>query len=229
MALKKKKSYKVRLDSDFFEDYDVWFNADEDAPVFRRSSADKLSKLEQFKFLLSLGYKVPRHGSVSELAEIALEAETPEDMVTDVVVYLDSTEADVDKVMLPIDEAFVEHPDKFASDYIEGDMGAGIAYKLLQIGKRQFALKFSSVDEWRSNSGEFVANVLMESPTHAYLDAIRYPLWSIDYIATDQGPIAIDFDIAPKLTGIDFLEFISDEEIAEEIQEALAYFSAKSD
>jgi hypothetical protein len=209
--------YKVQLKSDFDEAYDKFFIIE--GKVFERMTSQEPDKIEQLKKLKSLGYTVPLSGTVLEVAENA----------DNLIVYTDITSHDgKDKILIKAEDALEKYPNNFCSKYIECSQQITTSYKLLQIGKRQFIIRYSSDHEWISNKGRYAIDILAESPVKQYIEAINNPIWSIDYICdinNHDSPVAVDLNYSPKFHELELNFLISNKEIAKEIYDALNHFN----
>ena len=139
---------KISLVTDFKDYYDHVFYDRKDNDVDRRfirfaDDQTSFSKPDQLTFLNSLGFKVPKHGLVSQIDKPS------EDLV---VVYTDEFKHRGEgKVLLSGLQATNRFPSKYASEYI--DFKKGESYRLLQVGNRSFWYEYKSATDWRSNCG----------------------------------------------------------------------------
>jgi len=212
--------YKVTLKSDFEQPYDKYFT--QDGVEFQRISSGGPNKIQQFEKLRSLGYFVPQHGIVKELSS----------QFPTLVVYTDINQHEgKGKLLLPSTVATDLYPDNFCCEFIECSQQITTSYKLLQIGKRQFIIRYSSDHEWMANQGRYAVDILAESPLKQYIDAVPQPIWSIDYICDINKkdiPVAVDFNVSPKFNDLDLHFFISNQDIAHEVSDAINYYSTLS-
>lgn len=181
------KKLKIAVKSDFIDYYDYAFDSIYDADyILKRYSRSGMNRIEMFDFLKSVGLKIPKVGTCSELTTDCSR----------VVVYLDvNAHRGEGKILLSANDAKELYPHHFASEYIP--LNYGISYRLISIGKRSWMLRYSSND-WRSNCGEVKIELLKEVENNL---SINRPLYAIDFVGNIEDPIAIDFNIAPQVKG----------------------------
>lgn len=206
----------IQVVSDFVEPYDAYF--DHTGITFRRIAHEGPSKEDQFEILDMLGYDIPQYGKPAELPDDSQQ----------VVVYTDEYQhAGKGKILVSLEEARSKYADYLASCFIECQQNIITSYKLLQIGTRQFIVRYNSDHEWMSNKGQVYCDIVAESPHREYIKQIQYPLWSIDYVLDlhqEGKPVAIDFNIAPQMHEFDIEAYIDMPSITKEIREAIYYF-----
>lgn len=231
--------FKVALQSDFRDFYDhqfcdVW-KSEHDA-VFRRFSYGGMARPAMLTYLeCYLGLPVPAHGVVCELVprltagwEPGIRAQLAS-RVLDLVVYSDAhAHAGEAKVRMSAAQALCEHPDAYATQFIPADpSGKGKSLRYLRVGRRQFWLRYTSHDDWRSNCGDVEIEVLSEK-TRADDEALRkvpHPLVAVDFVPADQL-YAVDLNLAPCLAGTGLEKRLSSAEVAAEIAGAMAMLEA---
>lgn len=210
--------YQVKLVSNYEDKYDKYFS--NNGVEFRRIAEEGPDKITQFFILQKMGYAVPEHGFVKDLAHKDY----------DLIVYTDPTVHDGEgKVLLKPKEALDLYPDCYCSQFIECSQNITTSYKLLQIGKRQFMVRYSSDHDWMSHKSRFTTDILAESPRQMYIPKLGLPIWSIDYICDinrNDMPVAVDFNVAPNLNDIDIHLWIGYDEIAKEIYEAILHYNS---
>lgn len=211
---------KLGLRSDFDDFYDHWFCPSHEDPdrVFDRMSRTTMRKRDQFELLEKLEFNTPRHGIVRDW--VLTYSFSNFDSAC-VVVYTDElAHAGEGKILVSPQLAVKQYPDHYASFYIkttsdgiDGVNGTAESYRLLQIGSRNFYLRYRSEGSWQSNSGNDVQIELMERQ-HIWEFGEREgsllkgkPLFAIDFVKPLDAnlSLAIDFNTAPGLknTGIE--------------------------
>lgn len=204
---------KVKLESDFKDYYDHWFAGswDKSDIVFERFTYSKTSKLEDFILLKSLGFCIPKIGTVSQLDAMLL------DKFSKVVVYLnDHAHAGEGKRLLSLESALVLYPNHFASEYIiNKDYEYSESYRYLRVGSKTFWLKYVSYDDWRSNCGDVDISII-DFDVNLTVPQLN-PLFAIDFIKTNNKLIALDYNSSPglKWTGVE--DIMTGKEVFNEI------------
>lgn len=99
--------------------------------------------------------------------------------------------------------------------YEESD---GVTLKMLQIGSRRFRLILKNDDPSLLREGKLIDIQEIQSSI-SY--SVGLPLYSIDYIQTREGLLAIDFNYVQRLDTIGIPQFIKPEEAYIEIRDAL--------
>lgn len=188
--------YSIRLNSDFLDYYDHWFDNSTSPLVFDRISTGGMSRSEMFDLFTSINLLTPRYGKVRDLglAEYDLA-----------VVYLDEkSHRGEGKIQISYTRARALYPDHFASEYMYPSC---ISYRYLKIGSREFWLSYFSSNDWRSNYGDVLIYILKKDiwedlsfPKVEGLD--NYPLFAIDFVRDNMYKYyAIDFNVAPQVKG----------------------------
>jgi hypothetical protein len=211
------------LETDFRDFYDHWFAGSWQVPdvVFERRARGGMRRSAMLSWLEQLGLRVPAHGRVCELAPRLLDG-YPAGMadILDVVVYLDeAAHAGEGKVRLSVTEALAQHPHAYASEFIPANQrGLGESLRYLRIGRRQFWLRYTSADDWRSNSGEVQVELLREERPADAPWAVPHPLFAVDFVpAGSAGLYAVDFNTAPQIGGTGVEEWMSGREVYDEV------------
>jgi hypothetical protein len=126
----------------------------------------------------------------------------------------------VHDMLMSLNEAVTKWPKAFARMFI-GSPSHGISTKYVQIGATLYVIKYESYGNWRSNYGDFQAEVA--DVQQSYHPTIKFPLFSIDYVQEHIGAklqYAIDFDWTPKLYGTDIGDYVKQKEIVADLKEA---------
>ena len=227
----------IALKSDFRDYYDHYFAASWQRPekVFTRMSRGGLCRSEMFQFLQSAGLKVPPYGRVKDLIP-RLQSEYFPDQpslacaigdIACVVIYHDQrAHAGDGKELATWNFALKNFPNAFASEYIPATLsGQGVSLRYLRIGLRQFWLQYSSADDWRSNCGEVTVQVLDEEQRKKQQDLkglfADVPLFAIDFIVVRSDLFALDYNIAPGLSGTGIEEIMTAQNVHEEISNVI--------
>lgn len=178
---------KVRLESDFVDFYDAWFDKGDDALVLERNKNSGLNRGQMFKYLENIGCRVVRHGSCEEMKAIGCKQ---------LVVYTDTTKHDGEgKVLMSSSDAVLSVPNYLCSEYQSEKVGYSVRY--LQLGEFWFKLECISHNDWRSNCGsEKVVNVIEKG--YGLHKIIKAPIFAVDFVQSSGGLVATDFNIAPK-------------------------------
>jgi len=208
---------RIRLKSDFHDYYDHWFAGSwqEADLVFERFTRSGPSRPEMMDVLAGQGMCVPRYGRVRNLAsELRGEAE--------VVVHLDELAHRAEgKIRCSAGYALQSYPDCFCVEYVRSGYAGGYTLRCVCFGHRAFWLEYHSPGDWRSNVGDVSVSVLAPAfrGDGVFQDT---PLWAVDYVPAGGCLYAIDFNIAPRLSGTGLEQWVSGKEVFEEI---VSFFS----
>lgn len=209
-------------------DYAQWYDGIFDAtpPEFHRRAFTRggLSKRRQFELFDSLGLAVPRHGTVRDLGAAltaaSLGCPPPPEALAEVrlVVYLDElAHAGEGKQLVTLAEAQTRFPDAYASVFQSPPSGAGgRSLRLARLGSRVFWLEQRSESgDWRSNRRD-VERVLSRHRSECP-NPIPRVLWAIDFVVSEGGLLAVDFNTAPDLSTLGEAGVLTSEEVAAEL------------
>ena len=218
---------KIKLRSDFDDYYDGCFD-DEGIPFDRLAESGPYRR-EMYAFLEQAGYRVPRHGTVEEMAaRIAREwqemnvpvSEQVVRQMTELVVYGVERGHGGNNHLVSVDDALDIFPHHYCAEYIRVQpSGLGWSLQHLQIGDRHWWLSYTSANNWRSNAGDCKVEILEEGP-RGYHDTITEPIFSIDLLPAQQL-CAIDYNIGPKLSGRGIEDVLSPGEVVDLIRAAM--------
>jgi hypothetical protein len=220
---------KVKLNSEFHDCYDHFFDLDGDV-IFTRRMDSGPNRIEMMKILNAAGIKTPKFGMVAELyKDLASHFDegkdgmraTKYDQLVEMVVYTDIvTHAGEGKVKLTLEEAKAQYPGHFATQYIppSTDIYKGRTERLLSIGDRQFWFEFLSKDDWRSNCGDVQITPLL-AVSHS-INELQIPLYAIDFVTVGHERLAIDLNVSPGVRGMGLK--LKPEEIAKLIKDKMA-------
>lgn len=223
----------LELKSDFRDYYDHWFagtgqRADD---IYERQSRSGMERPAMLNYLKDLGVTTPAFGTVQELASRmasfaqGLSIDTLKQLLHDagdVVIYTDpGAHGGGGKIKLSLAAALEQYPNHFASEYIPNTAsGHGQSIRYLRIGQRQFWLRYSSRDDWRSNCGdveiEFLGEDFSATP-RALMGPSHVPIFAIDFVFSTHM-YAVDYNIAPRLTGTGLEDVMPGHAVFEEIR-----------
>jgi len=201
---------KIAIDSDFWDFYDHAFSPRYCADVlWERKTRTSMSKRDQFCLLEKLGFKLPIHGTITEVYErIRAEYEFDEHMFNkaaelfSLVVYLDEyAHRGRGKLCVPLKIALEQYPEKYCTEFIQTTPSPhAVSYRYLRIGDRAFWLQYTGYDSWMSNHAKKVLIEFLCPSRHTLDLGIPYPMFAIDFI---PGHVlyAIDLNTAPGLQG----------------------------
>jgi hypothetical protein len=207
---------KLKLQSDFNDIYDVWFDCSADF-IYHRMMKDNVTRPMIFKILNGLfAFKTPFHGICKYTQHLFAKD-------NDVVIYTDEyAHGGNGKILTKYDEALEYFPDYYISEYIK-TIVASISSRYLCIGDRAWILSYVSDDEWRSNVGDVKITIEKELEPICR-DKCKLPMFAIDLVqGLDDVFYAVDFNSAPglKYTGIE--DIVKPRDIVNLIKEA--YFN----
>lgn len=220
---------KLKLHSDFDDYYDGGF--EQEGVAFDRFSEDGPSRREMYALLEQAGYRVPRHGTVEELAaritrewqqmDVPVSASVIRQM-TDLVVYATARSHGGDIHLVSIDEALRFFPHHYCTELIRVQSGErGWMLQYLQIGDRCWWLNYASSNNWRSNVGDCQIEVIEEGP-RGYHAFFKEPIFSIDFLPA-QELYAIDYNVGLKLAGTGIEALLPAAEVVDLIGAALRH------
>ena len=200
---------KVKLVSDFRDFYDIWFDRDAKF-VFERITTSGLSRGAMLNFLKNSKVRTVRFGTCEEMYMTGCK---------DVVVYTDThSHRGENKVLMSASNANMSMPNYLCSEYIGFEKGVSIRH--LQLGEYWFKLQYKSKDDWRSNCGTDV-DIEMLNTGFGYHETIKAPIFAIDFVKSEQGLLAVDYNIAPGCGWTGVNEIVSAKEIADSIKKTI--------
>lgn len=220
----------VGLHTDFHDYYDHAFAARWQGAkhTFERTSTQGLGRREMLTYLGFLGLTTPLYGKVRDLvAHFRSVHDAVILQLVDLVVYTDPrAHAGEGKVKLSLDEALAQYPDCLASEHVPATMnGTGQSLRYLRIGTRQFWLRYTSRDDWRSNCGEVEIELLSEEEPKQIgdLGRIGLPLFAVDFVSAGKALYAMDFNTAPGLRGTGVEDRLTPTEVYQEIANVITH------
>jgi len=217
--------HKVRLESDFIEPYDHWFDVGERKSmwtVFRRSRG--CSRWQGFQRLADMNLRVPYYGTVCEMYDILL-GRPP------IVLYHDEyAHRGEEKELVILHPGTLDrHPQTFAALYIKPENNRPISYRYLRLGLWTCWLRYMSDDKWRSNCGDVQIDVYSQDPTAClsfpdeFVDLHSVPLLAIDFVKSWSGMWwAVDYNTSPGIKHTPVLDLITPQDIVVSIKEFYA-------
>lgn len=191
---------KLKIESDFHDFYDYLSSSDASV-TYKRYTSRNLPRDKVFKQLQRLSVRTVPFGRVRELAS----------SYEKLVVYTDITKHGMEgKVVLNSDEALLLYPGKLASAYLKT---MPLTYKVLVIGTNIFRVIIED------NVFPFIRGEVksIEKARSRYEGIVREPIFSIDYVPTNSGLLAVDFNVIEHLGNLGVQHLITAEEIIEEI------------
>lgn len=226
---------KIKLNSDFIDCYDHWFDPDGELVLNRRMDQGP-NRIEMYKMLNAIGLKTPKFGMVADLykdlagqwggKDAMKQAEY--DKLIEMVVYTDiSAHAGEGKIKCSLEEARDKYPGHFAAQHIPNTskMYASRTERLLMIGCKQLWLEYISKDDWRSNCGDVqivelgVGNV--HDIAHLAINELQIPLYAIDFVIVGNERLAIDFNVSPGVKKTPAEGMMTGKEMAYAIKERM--------
>ena len=220
----------VKLNSDFEDCYDKFFDTDGDTLFSRRSTAGP-GAVEMYNLLNMVGLKTPKFGMVAELykdlaSKIAGGKEaikkTEYDKVVKLVVFTDLRPTADNKILVSLEEARDKYPGHFAAQYIPTGLHTSRTERLLVVGDKHLWMEYVSDTDWRSTRGSVTINEL-DSRWESMLQIheVSMPLYAVDFVVAGREKLAINFDVAPAIRGTTAERLMHPEIIADGIKKAV--------
>lgn len=220
----------VRLSSDFKDYYDDELNLRTDLQISKRSSLkvlifgrnikDRRHRSLDLSFLQSSGLSVLGLKPVSDFQLLEYD--------TKILVYTRPCEhGGTGKLVLDNREAQELYPNMPARVWVKHSETNGITLKCLQIGLRRFRVILWNNTETSGcleETGKGLSDlrdkkvVSIDEIPCGHLGISEYPIYSIDYISTDEGLKAIDYNEVENLSSLGFDRVMSSSEVCDEIQ-----------
>lgn len=134
--------------------------------------------------------------------------------VEELVVYTEPHKHDKEgKIVTDLETARLMYRNNLASPFYRKCCMFTIKY--VQVGKRRFRVFFlGKRDESVFEDGQVMK---IEELYSQYNTVIKEPIFSIDYISTDFGLIAIDFNKVQNLGKIGLADYMTDDEVCQEL------------
>lgn len=200
----------IKINSDFTDFYDVM--SDNNAILtYNRYLKDSKQRGTSMKYLRSLGIKTIELKQVNSF----MREDGP------IVVYTNPTQHHgLGKQIMSVEEAKMSYGNYTASKYYATE--GNYTIKVLQIGSRRFSLTFQCKEQVSLSLGKLVD--IKELPAE-YNKLINIPIFSIDYVSNGKEMIATDFNEVENLQQILMNEYISSEEIINELSNSLTLYN----
>jgi hypothetical protein len=212
----------MKLLSNFTDYYDHHF--DLDGPTFDRRNNIGLNRKEMFLFFHTLGLRSPYCGTLKQVFDYQ-ENRFPNVMnakfLKNAVVYLDLNSHQGDnKLHIKGDTPnWEKYRDYFAVEFIPTSPypSQAISYRYLQIGKRNWLLKYSSKEDWRSSVNPEITILKEGEPGER--PKISYPLYAIDFLQSGSL-FAVDFNQSPQIKGTGLEDILTPQDVVNLIKES---------
>lgn len=197
---------RIRIESDFKDFYDSLSEDTNTVGTYFRYKKDMLSKGKGLAELRRIGIKTIDTRAARDIVSTSNK----------LVVYTDPERHDGrGRVLMGYEEASMIYPNSLASEfYIEAE---GITNKLLQVGSRRFRIILKD-NENSLGKGE-VQHI--DEITPGYNMLLSSPIFSIDYISTRNGMLAITYNNVERLADYDIQQIMSAEQVISEVYNAL--------
>lgn len=192
---------RVKIISDFVDYYD-YLADDSSRVVYKRMLSDNPTLVNALQTLRILGVKTIEIGTVRKLA-----FKEPK-----LIVYYDN-KLGLSGTIVDSRNALLICPNYLASKLYDGYEISSL-YRYLQIGKMRYCIKYSGNEE-----STIVEHIKELKPS--YNKSITHPIFSIDYIATNEGMLAINFSINQKLVDTGIEAVLSTETIMNELYQRI--------
>lgn len=204
------QSPRVKIISDFIDFYDYLSVNENPTGTYIRNKSDIPSKGRGLAELRRVGVKT-------------IEAKAARDIVSasnKLVVYTDPSKHDGSgRILMSYDEANMIYPNSLASEFF--DEADGFTNKLLQIGSRRFKIVFKA-EPLSLKTGDIVS---IDEITPSYNMLLGLPIYSIDYIPTHDGMLAITLNTVERLLGYGLEKIITAEQVISEVYNALLKYN----
>lgn len=203
--------YGVKIVSDFIDFYDTLSSADGFSLVYNRNYGDANTRVQDMKYLQSMGIQTIQLKSARLFNSVDAEQ---------LVIYTnDKKHCSDGKRVVSISEANLMYGNNLASKF--HTEASGITNKFLQIGSRRFRLTLKNDTPYSITEGTLIHIQELQSDLNY---RIGLPIFSIDYISTNEGMLAVDFNAVQNLYQLGMDKYITSEEVMLEIKKAiLAY------
>lgn len=207
-------------------DYEQWYDGrfDGTGVTFHRTARTRggLAKREQFQLFERLGWPVPPHGLIAELATrtgLATAWHFPAtawQRELEAVVYLDEFQHKGEgKVKLPLAEAITKYPSHYGSLFIPLTNPA-VSLRHVRFGRLGFWLRQRGGEDWRSNRADH--ETVLACTQHPEANPIPRVLWAVDFLPAPGGLLAVDFNTAPQLVTLHETGTLTTEQVHAELE-----------
>ncbi len=196
---------KLGLQTDFTDYYDYLCIQQDKLINYVRRYSNSLSKGKALMELRKIGVKTIHLASVQEIAPSNKK----------VVVYTDPKKHRGEgKILMSSNDAMITYPTNLCSAYNEDSFG--VTNKFLQIGKRRFRIIVENTEPLKEGRAISIDEIAPE-----YNFNLRLPIFSIDYISTSGGLLAVDFNIIQELKHLNIQNILKPEIVVAEIYESI--------
>ncbi len=207
---------KVAIRSDFVDFYDsAFYNGDTPLGVYNRNESDLVSITKGLAFLRGIG--------INTLGVNAVKNLNPKS--GRVLVYVGDSLGNQERLLMEHKSAKLMYPNMPASEF-EEDSGSLIT-RVLQVGSRRFRItitgefncdgRHGNIDYGRGNIESIV------ELASSYNQSIRLPIFSIDYISSDNGMVATAFNNIEKLER--YHNLMRAEDVVDEVYRAMIRYN----
>lgn len=202
---------KIRIESDFTDYYDHLNCLDgKHIGIYSRFKSEMPNKSKGLAILKALGIQTVETGAVRTLISDSGK----------LVVYTNQSDHSGEgRALMRIEEAKLLYPNSLASVYFPE--ACGVTNKLLQVGSRRFRVLLSDITGG-IQKGKVVQ---IDEITSAYNFAVGLPIFSIDYISTNKGLLAITLNTVERLSDYGFENIMKPEEVINEIFLSLTQYN----
>lgn len=212
-------SSAVVIKSDFNDYYDAEFvrnfSPKEKSYIYERMLLNSRHRAEDLNFLQLHGIPTLNLSPVSNF--LLLEPSTL------VLVYtMPNEHSGKGKIVLENREAQDLYPNMPGRIWIPHSETDGITLKCLQIGKRRFKITLKGKDDKTDLKYQDIVNI--EEIPSEYSKWCKNPIYSIDYIPTQNGLMATDFNQVENLEKLGMHSVMSQKEVYNEIVNSFNYF-----
>lgn len=164
------------------------------------------------------GLQTPLYGPLGGMCEWAsfMSLSPDFDKIAPLVIFNHHQQAE----LITLEVAKSLNPEQFAMSYVAPYSSVpGAIVKYIQIGTIRAWLYCCSANGWKAHSDTYQSHLIpCNKPLPGFANA-SFPeaIFSIDFIVTHHGAIAIGFDPAPNLTDLGLERYFSSETICQSI------------
>lgn len=201
---------RLKIESDFKDFYDGLSTESNPVGTYLRYKKDIPSKGNGLAELKRVGIKTIDTRAARDIVSASNK----------LVVYTDPERHDGrGRVLMGYEEASMIYPNSLASEFY--DEAEGITNKLLQVGSRRFRVILKA----KAGTLEKGEVEHIDEITPSYNMLIGIPIYSIDYISTKNGMLAITFNNVECLSDYGMEHIMSAEQVISEVYNALLKYN----